>query len=96
MAYTKIIYDMENNAERFGQALQETPIPEEFAEIIDGIDRHMAGGVCVEPALAQRFEAWVSALPGYADGPEYARTALLFYEGVEVEADEEDVVIITR
>lgn len=89
MAYTRIVYDLENNAEIFFQALQDTPIPDEFVEIIDGLDQHLATGVCVEPALAQRFEAWVSELPGYADGPEHARTAILFYEGVEVEEDEE-------
>jgi len=94
MKYTRIQYDMENNAQIFGQALQDTPIPEEFAEIVDGIDQHMACGIYVEPELAKRFEAWVSALPGFEDGPEYARTAILFYENEE--ADEEDDVIITR
>ena len=90
MAYTRIVYDMENNAEVFHQALRETPVPEEFAPILEGLDSSLAVGVYVEPGLAARFEEWVSRLPGYEDGPEHARTALLFYENQEMDDYDEE------
>jgi hypothetical protein len=74
--------DSENNAEAWWDAMRESlPALErndpEVAGLLSVLERH--GEVEIsDPATIERFDSFVHSLPGFSDGPEYAREALIF------------------
>jgi hypothetical protein len=80
---TQVTYrvDDENNAEQWWEAfrvaypeLHETD-PELYAACCE-LERHDEV-VLHDPRLIEAFDAFVTGLPGWEDGPEYARAALV-------------------
>lgn len=86
----RIVVDEENHAEAWWtaareavKALEPATYPEhaDIARIFAALDR----GTRTEPVVvssdeASEFENWALGIDGYDDGPEYARTALLFQD----------------
>lgn len=74
---TRLQWDMENNAEEWADAARDRieEFPAETHALVMGQDR-----VLVTPEVADRFMALASTLPGWADGPAYAREAILRYD----------------
>jgi hypothetical protein len=74
---TRLKWDMENNAEEWAEEARERieDFPEETHALILGAD-----AATVSPETADRFMSLAITLPGWADGPAYAREAILRYD----------------
>ena len=67
----RIVVDEENNAEEFWEHVRcSSSVPHELIELSDTIT--------VSDERAAEIEAWCEKTPGYADGPEYDKYALVF------------------
>ena len=73
-----IMVDEENNAETFWQWLSSNATPAKFARIFSELDK--SGKVTVDSDLALQFVDFVSSIPGWSDGPAYAKEALIIHE----------------
>ena len=74
-AHKTLLIDYENNAEEWWTAAREAidSCPEAARSFVqDGPDEHQ-----VSPETAEAFLAWAATLPGWSDGPEYARHPVL-------------------
>lgn len=79
---TIIKVDYENNAERFWKEFQDLALVDVPIELWP-LRRECGNADEIEIISSQRvkeMEYWCSKIPGYADGPEHAREALLFCE----------------
>lgn len=87
MSSVTVSVDMENNAEVFWDWLRSWMTdehrrqdPEVYQLLSTLID---TGSVEItDPEAIQRFSNLVESMPGYSDGPEHARTALV-WQGVD-------------
>ena len=75
----KILIDQENNAERFWDEIQDrAERGEKFAVLLSGLD--LTDPLYLEDDEAEELWAYAQQVPGWADGPEHAREALLVQE----------------
>ena len=72
----KILIDQDNNAERFwGEVQDRAERGEAFAVLLSGLD--LTSPLYLEDDEAEELWAYAQQVPGWADGPEHAREALL-------------------
>lgn len=72
----RILVDQENNAERFWDEVQDrAERGEKFAVLLSGLD--LTDILYLGDDEAEELLAYARQVPGWADGPEYAREALL-------------------
>jgi hypothetical protein len=81
---TQVTYraDDENNAETFWEALRAGPYPKKVQddpELLNALNELIRRGEVTmhDGRLIEAFDAFVTSLPGWEDGPEYAKTALI-------------------
>lgn len=71
-----IVIDEENNGEIWWEAAHNSKTaPACFLRLLD---LGPSEGITVGPEDAETIRAWASTLPGWSDGPSYARNPLLF------------------
>lgn len=75
----RILVDQENNAERFWDEIQDrAERGEKFAVLLSGLD--LTSPLYLEDDEAEALIAYAQQVPGWPDGPEHAREALLVQE----------------
>ena len=79
--------DDENAAEEFWHWVQFNEMPSEWQQIFD---RLVDEPVTVSPSVGTRFKACVAGIPGWADGPSYAREALIIDGGDYLQIKEQE------
>jgi hypothetical protein len=78
MATVWIQVDFENNAETWWeQARRRVSPPSELEPLLHS---SVASGVTTPAERRDEVLRWCDGIPGWADGPEYARTALILTE----------------
>lgn len=70
--------DYENNAEQWWQEARSRveECPPGTQNLLDSDEDE----ITVDPQSAEQFRAWASTLPGWADGPVFARNPVVFCE----------------
>lgn len=86
MTQTKIYVDWENSAERWWDTARER-IEDAPAALRPLLDASGTEGILVDGPEADAIRQWAESVPGWDDGPEWAREALRFDE-VAAEAKE--------
>lgn len=76
----RIAVDYENNAERWWDAARRhrSGCPASCGHLLDGTGAAETESATVTTEDADIFCAWASSLPGWADGPDYARHPFTF------------------
>lgn len=74
----RLVVDWENNADTWWEAAHESDTAPAFAA--EWIHSTPRTGLEVTKAQADEFRGWAASLPGWSDGPAYARHPVLFQE----------------